>query len=243
MTKTSVLAMETSVQPGSVALLDGDQLLYQRTLENRLRTAQTLVPEIAAGFAEVGWSAAVVDLVAVDVGPGSFTGLRIGMATAKTFAYAANCAIVGVSALDVLACQFETIAPEPEGELRLHVIVDAQRGDSWIVTYVRTDSGALIPQSPGILIGDDEMIASWKAGDWVTGPGLHKQGGQLRSRIGSDIRIAPEELWNPHAEALGQLAAREHAEGRRDNLWSLVPQYYRKSAAEEKAENFNQGLS
>src|SRR5437773_12166637 len=98
-----VLALETSGTAGSVAVLDDEQLLTAVALDPAQRTARTLAPAIRDVLKHVGWAPTDVQLVAVTAGPGSFTGLRLGVTTAKTFAYAAGCEVLGVNTLEVIA--------------------------------------------------------------------------------------------------------------------------------------------
>ena len=100
-----VLALETSALAGSVALFHGDRLLVQRELDSTRRSAQTLAPALAELLAAAGLTPRDVRLVATTVGPGSFTGLRVGVTTAKTFAYAVGAEVLGLNTLEVIAAQ------------------------------------------------------------------------------------------------------------------------------------------
>src|SRR5262245_50788842 len=104
-----ILAIETSGQRGSIAILNsqGDSLstLGQTILAADCRTAQSLAPALKSLLADAGWPSKSVELVAVAVGPGSFTGLRIGVTTAKAFAYAVGAQVIGINTLAVLAHQ------------------------------------------------------------------------------------------------------------------------------------------
>ena len=106
-----ILALETSLQGGSIALLEADQLAWQTDLPTDKRTAQTLVPAIREALENLGWSSRDVELVAVASGPGSFTGLRIGVTTAKVFAYAAGSQIIDLNTLEVIAAQCPSHLP------------------------------------------------------------------------------------------------------------------------------------
>src|SRR5688572_10548194 len=96
-----IIAIETSGRHGSLAVLSGgaeDALLQcEAVLGGDQRTAQSLAPALRDLLAEVKWPPPSIGLVAVVVGPGSFTGLRIGVTTAKAFAYAVGAEIVGVN--------------------------------------------------------------------------------------------------------------------------------------------------
>src|SRR5690606_34842805 len=93
---------------GSVALLDDGKLIDARRLPDRPRSAATLAPALDELFQSTGIAPARIGAVAVATGPGSFTGLRVGVATAKMLAYAVGAKIVGVDTLEVIAQQ----APE-----------------------------------------------------------------------------------------------------------------------------------
>src|SRR5262245_21398293 len=130
------IAIETSGRVGSVAALkcEGDRadILGEIILGEDQRTAQRLAPAIRELLSDVSWSPADVELVAVAVGPGSFTGLRIGVTAAKSFAYAVGAQIVGVNTLAVLAAQ------APPSAAPLWTVMDAQRRELFAARF--TDS-------------------------------------------------------------------------------------------------------
>lgn len=167
--------------------------------------------------------------MAVTVGPGSFTGLRVGVATAKTFAYATGAAVLGIDTLEAIANQV------PEGMDRVSVALDAQRGDVVAADFVR-DGPWMRPTSPWRL----QPSAAWleeaaARGVAVTGPILAR----LAERIPQALAIVDQPLWTPQALTVARLAARDASAGRRDDLWKLVPRYSRRAAAEEKADQMN----
>jgi tRNA threonylcarbamoyladenosine biosynthesis protein TsaB len=118
----NILALETTDLAGSVATWADGRLFRELSLPSHQRSAQSLAPAIGDVLAQTGWRPTDVNLVAVTVGPGSFTGLRVGVTTAKTLAYCCGAAVVGLDTLEVLA------AAAPNGFTRLAVAVDAQRG-------------------------------------------------------------------------------------------------------------------
>ncbi len=141
-----ILALETTDAQGSVALCVGGEILTSRRLETERRSAQTLAPTIRETLAEFGWAPGDVDAVAVAVGPGSFTGLRVGVATAKMFAWAVGAKIIGVDALEAIASEIERL-PNGEEAGAVSVGIDAQRGDAavrrfWVET---AEKGAPLP--------------------------------------------------------------------------------------------------
>ena len=139
-----ILALETTDAQGSVALCVGGEILTTRRLETERRSAQTLAPTIRETLAEFGWAPGDVDAVAVAVGPGSFTGLRVGVATAKMFAWAVGAKIVGVDALEAIASEIGRL-PNGETSGTVSVGIDAQRGDAAVRRFWVESGKAPLP--------------------------------------------------------------------------------------------------
>lgn len=223
-----ILALETSGRSGSVAALDGQHPLVQIELEPTQRSAQALAPAIARVLAEAGWQPRQVELVAVTAGPGSFTGLRVGVTTAKTFAWATGAAVLGIDTLEAIARQaFDDGANGVEPPVA--VALEAERDEIFAAVY---------GPSPGEVLHAPAIVASqtWLAGlepGWrVTGPALARLGDQIPAHV----QAVANSLWAPKASTVGQLAAWRFEHGQRDDVWQLVPRYFRRSAAEEKWE-------
>jgi tRNA threonylcarbamoyladenosine biosynthesis protein TsaB len=227
-----ILAFDTSGFAGSAALLDGPQVLAEETLDEQRRSAQTLAPAIARLLAGQRIQATRIDLVATTVGPGSFTGLRVGVTTAKAFAYAAKADVVGLSTLEVLAHQ---VPPELfiSGPCEIHAVVDAQRKELFLGRFQHAGgSGSSITRlEPDRIVAAEAWLQSLPAGAIVTGTGLDK----LLDRLPAGATIVPPSLREPQAATVGRLAWRDYQLGRRDELWKLAPIYLRPSYAEEKA--------
>ena len=222
-----ILALETADKTGTVAALSDDNLLAELELEHTQRSAQSLAPGIEALLKQVGWAPADVQLVAVAVGPGSFTGLRIGVTTAKVFAYAVGASVLGVDTLDAIAAAAPTDCPT------IWAALDAQRGEVVVEQFGPAVAGRREPIGPQRLMAIEAWLAELTPGVAVTGPVLHR----LLDRMPTGVEILDRRYWNPRAAAIGQLAARYYAEGRRDDLLKLVPHYCRRSAAEEKLDS------
>jgi tRNA threonylcarbamoyladenosine biosynthesis protein TsaB len=230
-TPMRILAIETSGRVGSVAALQGDDsdplVLREIMLSEDQRTAQRLAPAMQELLADVGWSPQHVQLVAVAVGPGSFTGLRIGVTAAKTFAYAAGAQVVGVNTLVVLAAQ--AAASRHDGAT-LWTIMDAQRRELFAAKFDGQNSNYGMTNCDVTIVGQEELLASLYQGSRVTGPVLKR----LKSQLPHGVVAVDEAFWQPKAASVGQVAWRAYVNGHRDDLWKLSPHYYRMSAAEEK---------
>jgi tRNA threonylcarbamoyladenosine biosynthesis protein TsaB len=221
-----ILAIETSGTAGSLAALHDDNLLAELMLDTASRSARSLAPGIAALLRQVGWRPNEVDVLAVALGPGSFTGLRVGVTTAKTFAYATGAGCVGVGTLEVIAEQAAVSA----GGL-VTPVIEAQRGDVYTALYQRTAAGSLDSRQSPVILSADEWLATLADGRLASGPALET----LADRLPPNASVALPPQWPPTAATVGRLAYRKHVAGQRDDIWRLTPLYLRRSAAEEKA--------
>ena len=219
-----ILALETTSKTGSVAALEDGRLLAERELPSELRNAQSLAPGIRELFVQVGWRPADVQLVAVAVGPGSFTGLRVGVTTAKVLAYAAGAEAMGVITLEAIA---ERVPADIDS---LWTIVDAHREQVFAGKFARGADGRFEWEGDTEVLGIEAWLARLTSESRVSGPMLSK----LLPRLPKGVEAVDQACWSPTAAAVGRLAARFHAVGRRDDLWTLAPLYFRASAAEEK---------
>ena len=183
-----LFAIETAEQPGSLAVAEaaasGEPSVTATTLPSDRRTAQSLASGIKSLLAEVGWRASDIDLVAVTVGPGSFTGLRIGVTAAKSLAYAAEAKCVAVDTLAVLAAQ--------AGGASGWAVVDAQRSEVFAAPFASGE-----PTAEPTIVPQDEWLARLTPGETVIGPVLRK----LREQLPEGVIVAPESDWQPQAES------------------------------------------
>jgi tRNA threonylcarbamoyladenosine biosynthesis protein TsaB len=219
-----ILAIETTGQAGSVALLEGATLARETMLPAAERSAKTLAPAIREILDAAGWRSTDIRLIAVATGPGSFTGLRVGVTTAKTFAYAMRGEVIGVNTLEVIAAQ------APDDIERVSAVVDAQRQQVFVREFVRDSMGEFQPIGDAAILDSDNWLAGINPATSVSGPALEK----LAAQIPPGVTIVPRELWSPRAATVGQLGWRRYQSGARDDLWRIVPHYFRPSAAEEK---------
>jgi tRNA threonylcarbamoyladenosine biosynthesis protein TsaB len=230
-----ILAIDTSHLPGSIAVAQGSPKALEVKLSEQLpqpgSTARAFAVRIRDMLRSIDSRPADVGLVAVDVGPGSFTGLRIAVTFAKTFAYATGADVVGVSSMDVLAHQAAVSRAEPIG--RLWTLVDAHRGQVFAALYESSGLAArmrLQPAQEPQLIQIDRWCNEVAPTDVLTGPVVQR----LLPLLPQGIETIESQARIPAALAVAQVAWRDWQEGRRDDLWQLRPFYIRQSAAEER---------
>jgi tRNA threonylcarbamoyladenosine biosynthesis protein TsaB len=219
-----ILAIESALLGGSIAASLGSQPLAEASLDGQRRTAQTLAPAIRDLLKRVGWRPGDVQLVGVTQGPGSFTGLRIGVTTAKVLAYAAQAEILGVNTLAALAEQV------PLARRPLWAVLDAERSQLFAARY-SADHDGWVEDVPTHVVYASSWLAQLAPESIVTGPPLS----ELRRELPPSVIVAPDSAWIPRASAVGRLAWRLYCGGQRADHWSLLPHYFRESAAEEKS--------
>ncbi len=233
------LAFDTSGFAGSVAVLDGSRPLEEIVLEADRGSARTLAPAIDQALKRAGIEPVQIKLVATTVGPGSFTGLRVGVTTAKTFAYAVGAEVLGIGTLEAIALGVppELLVGRPR---EIHAVLNAQRRELFVGRFRFTGADIPVCQpyelptltriEPDKIITADEWLARLAIGTLVTGGGVAK----LEERLPAGVLAVPLSDRQPRASVVGRLAWRDYQAGRRDDLWKLAPVYLRPSYAEEK---------
>jgi tRNA threonylcarbamoyladenosine biosynthesis protein TsaB len=228
------LAIDTSLARGGVAGLDGERIAVRHfaAAADHARLLAAALDEVAA---ELGWRPRDVELVAVIRGPGSFTGLRVGITTAKAVAWAAAARLVGASLFEVLAWRIARKIGPATGPVA--IALDAGRGEVFAA-----DAWPAADAVTGWTVGAARIVAArdWLAGlppgTTVTGPALTmlQAAGDPAARRG-DLVFAPEGVRQPCAAAVGAVARLYAAAGLTHDPLSLTPDYLRPSYADEQA--------
>jgi tRNA threonylcarbamoyladenosine biosynthesis protein TsaB len=215
-----ILAIDTATDKGSLALVRGDQVLLEYSLESHKSYLTRLMPGVAAILNDTGTDMADLAAVAVSVGPGNFTGLRIGLATAKTLAWSLGHPLVPVPTMEVLAAQ---IPPQPDP---IGVVMDAKRGEIFWGRFRCPEGQPQTLEGPQRLpVG--ELAARLVAPLLLTGPGLEVHREILTAHLAPEIALAPPELRWPQAATLARLGRRRLEAGLTANPAQLTPTYLR----------------
>lgn len=208
------------VPPSTVS---ADEAARARSARLETPAARDLLPSIdkllKAGLIDRSHIAAV----AVTVGPGSFTGSRIGVTAAKTIAYALGIPVVGVNTQDAMAD-----AGPRDGASRLWIALDAQRGDLFVAEYRLPWEHSPEHSDPTRLQSKSTWLGQLAQDDLVMGAAA------LQQELPSGIRFAELPPSENVAEATGRLGWHFLEWGQTTSPFDLVPRYYRESAAEEK---------
>ena len=219
------LAIDTSLATGSVAAL-ADGAVAERPLAAG-DTARLLAAELVEVAGRLGWAPRHAELVAVVRGPGSFTGLRVGVATAKAVAWAGGARLVGVSAFEVVARRTARALPGHAGPVA--IAFDAGRGDVFAATATpAAEAAGGWHVAAGALVPRDAWLAGLPAGACASGPAL------VGAAVPPALVVPPRDAWFPSAAEAGAVALLHAAAGRADDPAALVPDYLRPSYADEK---------
>jgi tRNA threonylcarbamoyladenosine biosynthesis protein TsaB len=163
--------------------------------------------------------------VIVSRGPGSYTGLRVGIMSAKAFAYATGCVFLAVDTFSAIARQVSAEV------LRLDVLADAQQDKVYVQPFIRTaPAAAMTAADPLVIRPFADWLAERAPDAWVTGPGLRGNEG----RLPAVARAVDPARWDPAPESLLEIGLERYRRGERDDLWAAEPLYLRPSAAEEQ---------
>jgi tRNA threonylcarbamoyladenosine biosynthesis protein TsaB len=215
-----ILALDTATEQGSLALVAADRVLMEYALESHGTYLTRLLPGVEALFANTGKELTDLAAVAVSLGPGNFTGLRIGLATAKTLAWSLKCPLVAVSTMEVLAAQFP-FHPHPIG-----VVMDAKRGEVFWGLFRCPEDQPQVLEGPLRLPAAD-LPPRLPCPLLLTGPGLEVHLDVLTPQLSSEIVLGPPELRSPRAATLARLARQRLKQGLTANPTQLVPTYLR----------------
>ena len=221
-----IAAIETSTRAASVAVSNGDKFT-EITQDSKLTHSETLLPQFKEVLAMANVTREMIDAVAVSIGPGSFTGLRIGLAAAKALAYAWNIKIIGVPTLHALAYHFpySTVMP----------MIDAQKNRAYVQIFQKLQPVTDIE----ILSIDDAIAKAESFGEVIIcGDVCHK----IKS-LPENVKVAPINMRMPRAVNVALCGRDLLASGKIDNVMNIEPMYIRRSEAEVLWEQRNNAKS
>jgi len=223
-----VVGIETSGLIGNIAVCDGDTVVGKKTYGKNFSHGKEIVSSLESIFNEIKWDPNDIDLIAVSIGPGSYTGLRIGVTCAKTLAYGLGKPVIDVPTLDVLVENVEdnnakTICP----------VIDAKRKSVYACIYDRNNNN-IKRVTDYLIISPHSLIDMLPESTLIFGDGVEPYKNIFEQK---KITIAEnEKLGVADAANVARLGMERYEQGMRCEINSLVPLYLRKSEAEEKME-------
>lgn len=223
-----ILSIDSSTPVAGIAVSDGMQLLGEITLNTKNTHSEKLMPLVKHLLDELALSVNDLDAIAVTQGPGSFTGLRIGMATAKGLAQGAGKKLIAVPTLDCLA---QNLLHYPG---IICPIMNAQKKQVYTAIY-RSGRNKLERLSDYQAIAVEQLAAQLKElkeDIWFVGDGVAAFADMFQELLGDACRFADGHNILPRAGALAMLAAERASEEQFDDLYQAELIYIRKSEAE-----------
>ena len=218
------LALDTATRVCTVGLVQDGHVLAEYDISVGLTHSEGLMPQLDQMFARTGIKKENTDRIAVSIGPGSFTGLRIGLAAAEAMAYAWQCGICGVNTLEAMAYNI------PVEGVVLVPVLDAQKGNFYAAFYEWTD-GEIRKVRPVEMADRETLLQQLQAcGKPVLLMGECEK--LMKKELPDGISVAPEQVRLPKASSVA-LAAEDTEPLTGEDVFTLRPYYIRKSEAEE----------
>ena len=218
----NILAIDTASFPASAAILSDGSIVGESVIRNKRKHSQNIMVMVERLFEDTGLSVGDMDVFAVTTGPGSFTGLRIGIATVRAFSQACGKDCVGVNTLEALAYNFVM-----SGRLVVPML-DARRDEVFAAAYMSGTEEVMAP----CVMKVDECIEKFGAGGVIyTGDGAVKNAEYIKERGGA---VAPASHSEVRAAAAAALAETKAERGETSGYGGIRPLYLRRSQAERE---------
>lgn len=227
-----LLVLDSSGLVASVALIEDDRLIAEYTTGNKLTHSQTLLPMLDEVVKRTSFDMQDIDAIAVAKGPGSFTGLRIGAATAKGLGLALDKPIIGVPTVDGLAYQlFGT-------SMIICPMMDARRKQVYTGFYRFEGSKMNVLKEQCAQSVEDtlEELKEFNEPVIFLGDGVPVYKEEIVKKMGDHAVFAPAHVNRQSAAAVGALAQVYFEQGILESADEFVPEYLRKSQAERERE-------
>jgi tRNA threonylcarbamoyladenosine biosynthesis protein TsaB len=221
-----ILAIDTSTRVGSIALVEGPLLKAQQILNVRTTHNQRLLPGIERILDDADWSLDDLDGFAVSLGPGSFTGLRIGLSIIKGLAWATGKPLAAVPTLDALAANVSFVPH------KICPILDARKGEIYTALYLHGDEGVPQRLTSYMAIKPEELVALISETTVIIGDGLLSYGDYLKRELGNRLVLPPPHLSVIQASCVAWLGWHKLRSGESEDVSSCTPLYVRPSEAE-----------
>ncbi|OPZ93205.1 MAG: tRNA threonylcarbamoyladenosine biosynthesis protein TsaB [Firmicutes bacterium ADurb.Bin419] len=227
-----VLAIDTSTAVAAIALMDDEKLLGEYSLNNKKTHSQKLMVMIKEIFNDLEIKPLDIDVFAASTGPGSFTGLRIGVTTAKAMAFATSKPVIGVPTLDALAYNVVT------SSFIICPILDARNNQVFTALYQSKD-GKLerITEYLGIPVNELVQLIKEKNKTVIfTGDAIDLHRNYFITELSGNCEFSPLAMRLQRASSVAEIALKMAKEGKYESSFELVPFYLRKSQAERELE-------
>ncbi|MEK6742040.1 MAG: tRNA (adenosine(37)-N6)-threonylcarbamoyltransferase complex dimerization subunit type 1 TsaB [Nitrospirota bacterium] len=220
-----ILGIETATKTGGVAIVSETGVLAEYTLNIEVTHSERLMSTVDRVLKDTGFTLAEMDGYGVSIGPGSFTGLRIGLSTIKGLAFATGKPVAAVPTLKALAWNI------PFPRYPVCPLLDARKKEVYAALY-RHDGGTYIQEMPASVISLAEMAGTMTGDILFTGEGARLFAGEIQKVFGDRAHFAPLSSSVPSAASVAEIALMMLTAGQQTEPDSLVPMYIRRPEAE-----------
>lgn len=227
-----ILSIDSCSNVATAALVDDDVLIAQFSLNNKTTHSTKLLPQIEYMMKNAETQFSDIDLFAVTVGPGSFTGQRIGVSTAKALAHAVNKPMVGVSSLMAMAYNIKYT------DFLICPIMDARREQVYTATF-KWKNNKLITIKEDRAMALDDLLDEISENVIFLGDGVPVFKDKITDKLGDNAHFAPANLMHINGGGVAEAAKSEYKKGNACNYASLTPTYLRLSQAEREYNDRN----
>jgi tRNA threonylcarbamoyladenosine biosynthesis protein TsaB len=221
-----ILALETATMCGSIAIVADGHCVAELSLQNKETHSRRLLAGVDWLFGETSLDWQAIDAIAVSQGPGSFTGLRIALSTAKGLAMASDRKLLGVGTLDGLAAQMfgarQLICP----------VLDARKKEVYCGMYRCNDQGLPLLQGEYLVLRPEELCGRINEPVLLIGDGTITYGDVFTEQLGDLATMAPAASYYPRASTIGLLALDKYHNSEFLDPATVEPIYIRPSEAE-----------
>ena len=226
-----ILAIDTSTLVAAAAVMENDKLLGEFVISHKKTHSQKLLPIVEKIMSELELTPKEIDVFAASIGPGSFTGLRIGVTTIKAMAFAANKPVVSVPTLDALAYNI------PMSDSMVCPIIDARNNQVYTAIYTWEEKGQKrVTDYIGVPVSElVELIRQRNKKVIFVGDGVEIHKAYLSTQL-EDCEFAPGSLLLQRASSVASIAYLKAQEGLLESSFEMAPFYLRKSQAEREFE-------
>ena len=220
-----ILGIETATKTGGVAIVSETGVLAEYTLNIEVTHSERLMSTVDRVLKDTGFTLANMDGFGVSMGPGSFTGLRIGLSTIKGLAFATGKPVAAVPTLKALVWNI------PFSRYPVCPLLDARKSEVYAALY-RHDGRNYVQEIPDMVISLAEMAKKISGDVLFTGEGAHLFAGDIKTIFGDRAHFAPLSSSVPSASSVAEVALMMLNAGHQTVPDALVPMYIRRPEAE-----------
>lgn len=217
-----ILAINTSTSQYGLALMQKrGTVLEEYLISSGTKNFRGFMPALTSLLTSSGVSAEDLEAIVVAIGPGSFTGLRVGLSAAKGIAQGLKIPVIGVSSLEAMANQLT------QANLPVYAVISSRRGEVNVALFNWDKEKGMIRKGEDDAIKFSRLSAIINSPTLFIGNDINNQEGPIKEVLGEDAFLAPRHLWGLRASSVGVLGLKRLRDGDFDDIRDLVPVYLR----------------